>query len=202
MGVLADHQIIDLCENHAMITPFERKSVKSLQSPVTGEHGDTMSWGASSYGYDIRLSSKELKMFKNEPDREIDPRRMTADCYYDPEIKFCEDGMPYVLMPPNSGLLGHTPEYFKMPRDVLCICTSKSTYARAFLSVLVTPLEPSWEGNLVVEIVNHTGSSARVYLDCGIAQLFFLRAESECKTSYADRGGKYQKQVGTQDAIV
>ncbi|BCX15624.1 MAG: hypothetical protein KatS3mg097_516 [Candidatus Parcubacteria bacterium] len=74
------------------------------------------------------------------------------------------------------------------------IVFGKSTYARCGIIVNVTPLEPQWEGTLVIEISNTTPLPAKIYANEGIAQLIFLEADEPCKISYADRKGKYQKQ--------
>lgn len=212
MTILADWQIRDLCNNQEMISPFEPTCVSKVTvdrykeagriGRVEQEEVGILSYGLSSYGYDIRLSRKDLKVFKNDPSQIIDPRRLSERNYFVPDIFTEADGLEYIILPPNSGMLGHTPEYFKMPRDILAICMSKSTYVRSLVSILVTPLEPSWEGQLVVEIVNHTGSQVMIYLDQGIGQLVFHNAAQQCETSYADRKGKYQGQTGTQDAKV
>ena len=93
-------------------------------------------------------------------------------------------------------MLAHTVEYFKIPRDILVICLGKSTYARCGLIVNVTPLEPEWEGHVTLEISNTTPLPAKVYANEGVCQFLFLKADSLCETSYADRGGKYMKQTG------
>jgi dCTP deaminase len=100
------------------------------------------------------------------------------------------------VIPPNSFALGRTVEYFRIPRDVLCTCVGKSSYARCGIITNVTPFEPEWEGFATLEISNTTPLPARIYANEGIAQLIFFAADSECETSYADRKGKYQAQVG------
>ena len=87
-------------------------------------------------------------------------------------------------------------EYFKIPRNVLTICLGKSTYARCGIIVNVTPFEPEWEGHVTIEISNTTPLPAKIYANEGIAQVIFFKADEDCKTSYADRGGKYMKQTG------
>lgn len=200
MSILADHQIIERCEKENMISPFVAESVKTMET-VKGIQ-KILSYGVSSYGYDIRLSRKELKLFTNLNGVLADPRNLHADVYTEPKICVDEDGLEYVVLPPSGMLLGHTLEYFKIPRDILVTCLGKSTYARVGVFPLVTPLEPTWEGNLVVEIVNSTAAHAKVYIDQGIAQLIFNRTDAECTVSYKDRGGKYDKQIGTQNPIV
>ena len=89
-----------------------------------------------------------------------------------------------------------SPERFKIPRNVLGICLGKSTYARCGIIVNVTPLEPGWEGILTIEISNTTPLPAKIYSNEGIAQILFFESDEACETSYADRKGKYQDQVG------
>lgn len=200
MSILNDRAIASRCRlDHPkpMIVPFIPESIKR------DDKGNRLiSFGLSSYGYDITLSPKELKVFTNLNSKVVDPRKMDPDCYTSPQLLTDEDGLLYVLQPPNSTMLGHTVEYFRIPRDILATVTGKSTYARASISLICTPLEPEWEGNLVVEIVNHTNSPVKIYPNQGIGQLCFFKAEHECSVSYADRGGKYQGQTGTQDAKV
>ncbi len=62
--------------------------------------------------------------------------------------------------------------------------------------VNVTPLEPEWRGKVTIEISNTTPLPAKIYAGEGIAQIVFLRGESVCRTSYADKRGKYQDQKG------
>ena len=200
MSILADHQIIERCEQGNMIVPFERESVKTLETSKGLQR--ILSYGVSSYGYDIVLSRKELKLFTNLNGVISDPRKLNIDVYTEPKLFTDEDGLDYTLLPPNSMLLGHTREYFNVPRDILVTCLGKSTYARIGIFPLVTPLEPTWEGNLVVEIVNATNTPAKIYVDQGIAQLIFNETAAECTVSYKDRGGKYDRQRGTQNPIV
>ena len=199
MSVLADNQIAALSLNseRPMITPFIDRLVKEGPTGLR-----LISYGLSSYGYDVRLAADDLKVFTNLNAGIVDPRKMDPSCYTEPLLRYDEDELPYVLQPPNSLMLGHTLEYFRIPRDVLVECLGKSTYARAGSSVIATPLEPGWEGQLVLEIVNHTNSPLKIYPGQGIAQLIFHQGADDCTISYADRGGKYQGQTGTQDAKV
>jgi dCTP deaminase len=110
------------------------------------------------------------------------------------EIRFRDFRGRTCRIPPNSFILGRSLEYFRIPRDVIVICQGKSTYARSGVIVNVTPLEPEWEGYITVALVNSSPVPATVHSEEGIAQLIFIHAESECRTSYADRKGKYQAQ--------
>lgn len=179
-----------------MIEPFIPYQVRS---EVTGK--DTtrkvISYGLSSYGYDVRLG-KEFKIFRpttvdgyglyNVP---VDPLNPVEGDYVDIEVT--ADGS--ITIPPGGFLLGHTYEQIAVPDDVLIICLGKSTYARLGLVVNVTPLEPGWKGQVVIEISNTSTRPVKVYSGMGIAQFVFFRG-NPCTTTYADRHGKYQGQQG------
>ncbi|MFN3704526.1 MAG: dCTP deaminase [Thermoflexales bacterium] len=178
MGVKPDHWIRRMAIEQRMIEPFVENSVRQ----------GVVSYGLSSYGYDIRVSN-EFKIFTNVNSAIVDPKQFVATSFVDFTGDIC-------IIPPNSFALSRTVEYFRIPRDVLVICLGKSTYARCGLIVNVTPLEPEWEGYLTLEISNTTPLPAKVYANEGIAQLVFLSADGLCESSYADKRGKYQKQTG------
>lgn len=161
-----------------MIEPFEEGLVREK----------VISYGISSYGYDMRVAD-EFKIFTNINNTVVDPKN------FDPK-SFVEFKGEACIIPPNSFALARSVEYFRIPRDVLVLCIGKSTYARCGIIVNVTPLEPSWEGFVTIEISNTTPLPAKIYANEGIAQLIFLKAEEECEVSYADRKGKYQAQQG------
>jgi dCTP deaminase len=165
-----------MAKRHRMIEPYaeQRKRVGKI------------SYGASSYGYDFRLA-RDFKIPDLEAAKNLDPKRMD-------QIRFRDYSSALCRIPPNSYILGRSLEYFRIPRNVIVICQGKSTYARAGVIVNVTPLEPEWEGFITMALVNTTPAPARLYPGEGIAQLIFIRAEAECRTSYADRKGKYQAQ--------
>jgi len=48
----------------------------------------------------------------------------------------------------------------------------------------------------MIEISNTTPLPARIYAGEGICQFLFFKSDQTCEVSYADRGGKYQKQRG------
>ncbi len=165
-----------------MISPF-------LSQQVREEKGKkVVSYGLSSYGYDIRVAD-EFKIFTNIHSKEIDPKEIKKDCFV--EVK-----ADNILVPPNSFALARTVEYFKIPRKVITLCVGKSTYARCGIIVNVTPFEPEWEGYVTLEISNTTPMPARIYANQGIAQVLFFESDQECEVSYKDRSGKYQSQTG------
>ena len=181
MSVKSDRWIRRMADQ-GMIDPFEPGQVRS----VDGRR--VVSYGTSSYGYDIRCAA-EFKIFTNINSTIVDPKAFDPGSFVDVSGDVC-------IIPPNSFALARTIEYFRIPRNVLTICLGKSTYARCGIIVNVTPLEPEWEGHVTLEISNTTPLPARVYANEGICQFLFLKADSPCETSYADRGGKYQGQTG------
>jgi dCTP deaminase len=165
-----------------MIEPFEAGQVKE----AGGQR--IVSYGTSSYGYDIRCSS-EFKIFTNINSTIVDPKAFDEKNFVDFRGDVC-------IIPPNSFALARTVEFFRIPRNVLTICLGKSTYARCGIIVNVTPLEPEWEGHVTLEFSNTTPLPARIYANEGVAQVIFLESDEVCETSYRDRGGKYQGQKG------
>jgi dCTP deaminase len=142
-----------------------------------------ISYGLSSYGYDARIAD-EFKLFTNIDSAVIDPKDFAPSSFVDRKTDVC-------IIPPNSFALGHTVEYFRIPRDILVICLGKSTYARCGIIVNVTPLEPEWEGQVTI-----TPLPARIHANEGICQFLFLQGNEPCETSYADKAGKYMHQRG------
>jgi len=161
---------------HDMIKPFELQQIKK----------NNISYGLSSYGYDIRIAD-EFKIFKGSGKDIIDPKNIKPGLFKDFKGSSC-------IIPPNSFVLAMSFEYFKMPSNVLALCAGKSTYARIGVIVNVTPLEPGWEGYLTIEISNTSPSPVRLYANEGIAQVVFFESDEQCRVTYADRKGQYQSQ--------
>jgi dCTP deaminase len=178
LGIKADSWIREKALNENMIVPFVDK--------LAGE--GIVSYGLSSYGYDIRVSN-EFKIFTNINATVVDPKNFDSANVVDFIGDVC-------IVPPNSFALARTVEYFKMPCDVLAICLGKSTYARCGIIVNVTPFEPEFEGHITIEISNTTPLPAKIYANEGIAQVIFLKGDEQCLTTYKDRKGKYQAQTG------
>lgn len=166
-----------------MIDPFVDGQVKSRE-----DGGRVISYGLSSYGYDLRVSD-EFKVFTNVFNTLVDPKAFDDRSFVDMQTDVC-------IVPPNSFALARSVEYFRIPREVLTICVGKSTYARCGIIVNVTPFEPEWEGHVTLEISNTTPLPARIYANEGLAQVVFFLADEVCETSYADRSGKYMGQRG------
>lgn len=167
---------------YGMISPFEERQVRH------GEKGNTISYGTSSYGYDVRCAP-EFKIFTNINSAVVDPKSFDPTSFVDVKSDIC-------IIPPNSFALARTIEYFRIPRDILTICVGKSTYARCGIIVNVTPLEPEWEGHVTLEFSNTTPLPAKIYANEGVAQMLFFQSDEMCHVSYKDRNGKYQGQLG------
>ncbi len=177
MGLKPDHWIKRMAREQRMIEPFEDTQVRE----------GVISYGVSSYGYDIRVAD-EFKIFTNLHSTIVDPKN------FDPRSMVDFTG-PVCTIPPNSFALARTVEYFRIPRGVLTVCVGKSSYARCGIIVNVTPFEPEWEGFVTLEISNTTPLPARIYANEGIAQVLFFEGDEPCEVSYADKRGKYQRQT-------
>ena len=178
MTIKSDAWIKRMAVERRMIEPFVETQVRS----------GVVSYGLSSYGYDIRVAD-EFKVFTNINSTVIDPKA------FDPK-SFVDLKAPTCIVPPNSFALARTVEYFRIPRDILVICLGKSTYARCGIIVNVTPLEPEWEGYVTLEFSNTTPLPARIYANEGACQFLFLKGEGPPEVSYADKKGKYMRQQG------
>ena len=170
-----------------MINPFSKELVnKSIgQTPI-------LSYGLSSFGYDIRLSPKEFKVFKNIPGKVIDPKKF--DPNHLESVELYKDGCDrYFILPAHSYGLGVALERLEIPSNISVICIGKSTYARVGLIANLTPVQAGWKGHLTLEFSNSSGADCRIYANEGIVQLLFFEGE-QCQVSYGDRKGKYQDQ--------
>jgi len=181
MSIKSDHWIRRMAKN-GMIEPFEANQVRSREGQKI------VSYGTSSYGYDVRCAS-EFKIFTNINSTIVDPKAFDPQSFVDVNADVC-------IIPPNSFALARTVEFFRIPRSVLTICLGKSTYARCGIIVNVTPFEPEWEGYVTLEFSNTTPLPAKIYAGEGCAQVLFFESDEVCEISYKDRGGKYQGQVG------
>lgn len=174
--VKSDEWIKRMARASRMIDPFSESQVRK-----------GISYGLSSYGYDIRISS-EFKVFNPARVRLLDPKQFDEAAFDSVRGADC-------LIPPSSFVLGRTVEYFRIPRNVITLCVGKSTYARSGVLVNVTPFEPEWEGYATIQIFNTTPVPARIYANEGIAQVLFFESDEVCLVSYRDKKGKYQKQT-------
>ncbi len=185
VSVLSDFEIRERSNKNGMIQPFVEKLVR------TDKNKNVLSYGLSSYGYDVRVSN-EFKIFTNINNSIIDPKNFSNESFVTKTVKENE----YVILPPNSFALANTVETFNIPKDIIVICVGKSTYARCGIIVNVTPIEPEFKGQVVLEFSNTTNLPVKLYANEGACQFVFFKADKVCETSYADRNGKYQNQQG------
>ena len=178
MTIKSDKWIRQMALEHGMIEPFEPDQIRQKDDQRI------VSYGTSSYGYDIRCSD-EFKLFTNINSTIVDPKNFDSNSFIDVKSDVC-------IIPPNSFALARTVEYFRIPRSILTICLGKSTYARCGIIVNVTPFEPEWEGYVTLEFSNTTPLPAKIYANEGVAQVIFFESDEVCEISYKDRGGKYE----------
>lgn len=183
--ILSDKEIRLYVEKYKMIEPFEDSRLIKLDKKI--------SWGISSYGYDIKLSD-EFLVPQDSADFVVDPKNFDLS-------KFKKVKAENYIISSNNFVLGKSFEYFRVPRDILVIVFGKSTYARCGLVVNITPLEPEWEGYVTISIVNPLNHKIKIYANEGIAQAVFLKAKNLCQISYKDKKGKYQAQKDITPAM-
>lgn len=175
-----------------MIEPFEPSSVRTVPLDGNGTIRPVLSYGLSSYGYDIRLSPAEFLVFRHIPGTVVNPKRFNPKNLEPVPLHSDEDG-DYFIIPAHSYGLGVALERLNIPPNITVICIGKSSYARVGLIANLTPIEASWTGHLTLEFSNSSSADCRIYANEGIVQLLFLEGEP-CQTTYADRAGKYQDQ--------
>lgn len=213
MSIATDRRIREMVAQYNMIEPFEDRMIRNLSqnnshityrmvegTPIGKfnyelDDQPVISYGLSSFGYDIRVAD-EFRIFTPSTGflTVIDPKSMDPRAMVEYKGDVC-------IIPPNSFALARSVEYFRVPRHVLCLALGKSTYARIGIICNLTPFEPEWEGHVTIEISNTTPLPCKVYANEGICQVLFFENE-EPEISYADRKGKYMKQVGVTPARV
>jgi dCTP deaminase len=175
VSIKPDHWIRRMALEEGMLEPFEASQVR----------GEVISYGLGSYGYDIRLAG-EFKV-PVAGTGVLDPKAIGPDAFEDIQAENLD-------LAPQTFVLGRTMEYFRIPPNVLTLCTGKSSYARCGVVVNVTPFEPAWEGYATLCIANVGFRPVRLHAGEGIAQVVFFESDEACEVTYADKKGKYQAQ--------
>ena len=103
MSIKSDKWIKEMAKSHKMIDPFESEQVRFGKKEER-----LISYGTSSYGYDVRCSN-EFKVFTNIHSATVDPKNFDEDSFVDVKSDVC-------IIPPNSYALASTIEYFKMTK--------------------------------------------------------------------------------------
>lgn len=179
-----DKWIVNQCKENNIIDPF----VESLVS-VSDKGEKVISYGVSSYGYDLRCGNR-FEIFHAHPHTySVDPKNEDS-------LRSCIHIGDHCVIPANCSILTHTLEKVTMPDNCLGWCIGKSTYARCGIIANFTPIEPGFEGYITIELCNCSHRPVKVYAGEGIVQLVFHEGE-KCLTTYRDRNGKYQYQKET-----
>lgn len=176
-----------------MILPFESSLIRKLQPDPSHISQPVISYGLSSYGYDIRLSASEFLIFRHIPGTVIDPKNFNPQNLESTQLHTDESGS-YFILPAHSYGLGVALEKLQVPSNITVICVGKSSYARCGIIANVTPAEAAWRGHLTLEFSNSSSADCRIYANEGVVQLLFLEGEP-CAVSYETRQGKYQDQL-------
>jgi len=153
----------------------------------------TISYGLTSAGYDIRVGYN-FKVFTNAECATVDPKNMSKAVFRDFILPPEQPG--HILIPPNSFALAETVETLYIPKNVVCWCIGKSTYARCGINMNFTPFEPGWWGVVTVEIINATPLPVKIYAGEGIGQAEFFLMAGTPEKGYGDKkNAKYQGQT-------
>lgn len=187
-----DIWIAEMAEK-GMISPFEPNLIREIKGDASLAIRPVISYGLSSYGYDIRLSPVEFRIFRHIPGTVVDPKNFNPQ-NLEPTPLHTDANGSYFILPAHSYGLGVALEKLEVPNNITVICIGKSTYARCGIIANLTPAEAAWRGYLTLEFSNSSSADCRIYANEGVVQLLFLEGEP-CAISYDTRRGKYQDQA-------
>jgi dCTP deaminase len=211
LSLLSDREIKELCTgDRPMLSPFVPEIIRKIDLPSIHLYASVytyptykaISYGLSSYGYDLRLAPHDFRIFKDRSILQklglqktpvIDPKNFDGNLLYPASLHRDHTG-EYFIMPPHSSALGVSVERLDMPRNITGECLGKSTYARSAITPFATPIEAGWRGYPTLEFGNNTDLPCKIYANEGVLQMVFNRG-ADCDVSYGDRNGKYQDQV-------
>lgn len=193
-GLKPDNWIRKQAQINGMIRPFVPTLVREvhLGDELSDYSRHVISFGTSSYGYDIRLSPNDFRIFRHIPGTVINPKQFNPANLEPVTLHSDEDG-DFFILPGHSYGLGVALECLSIPDNVTVLCVGKSTYARCGVIANLTPGEANWKGHLTLEFSNSSSADCRLYANEGIVQLLFYESEP-CDTTYEARNGKYQNQ--------
>jgi len=184
---LSDQSIKRLCKDTKW---FGMRSQQPMIMPFSAEKvikGGT-SGGCSVASYDVSIMS-DLVLGPH-------PGHIFRKIYIDPRPTTQTDWEQQCLLAktlretPLNYSLANTVENFHMPRNVKAEVADKSTYARLFMSVFNTFIDPGFCGNLQLEIVNHSAETIEIKAGTPICQVVFDWMDRKT----AGYSGKYQNQ--------
>ena len=111
-----------------MINPFEASLIRKITCDEGSLTRRVISYGLSSYGYDIRLSPTEFRIFRHIPGTVVDPKNFKEQNLESTALHSSVDG-DYFILPAHSYGLGVALERLEIPDNISVICIGKSTYA-------------------------------------------------------------------------
>lgn len=170
-------------QNGFMINPFVDNQIREVcactQQIALANGNDSrkvISYGCGSYGYDLRLSPKDFRVFQHIPGQVLNPKAFDSEFLYNAELQHNEYG-DYFILPHHTYGLGVSLEYIAIPENIEVVFIGKSTYARAGIIVNMTPGEAGWKGHLTIEISNSSDADAMIFANEGICQALFFEGE-------------------------
>ena len=127
--ILNDKQITEQAAS-GMILPFEPELVR-----LTDDGTQVLSYGLSSFGYDLRLSPKEFKVFRHIPGTVVDPKKFKSANLENVALE-SDEGGHYFILPARSYGLGVAIEKLSLPADVTAICVGTVSYTHLTLPTI------------------------------------------------------------------
>ncbi len=116
-----------------------------------------------------------------------------SSCGYD--VRLAQD----IWLFPFWGRLGSIMEYMALPNNLCARVLDKSTNARMFIFVQNTIIEPSWKGNLTIELTRVLPWPVRLRKGTPIAQIIFEQLDEPTEQPYS---GRYQNQPSRPVAAI
>lgn len=177
MSLLSDHEIIrEVGAGEIGIEPFEPNHV----NPAS---------------YDLTLAPEIAQAFTGT--KALDVRRIEPGYTYRHTID-PEDGF---VLRPGQFLLATSDEYVRIPRMLAARAEGKSSLGRIGLTIHVTAgyIDPGFEGQVTLEIVNHLPRPIILRAGMRIAQLAFFRMSHTPNNVYGV-AGHYQGQRGPTES--
>jgi dCTP deaminase len=143
---------------------------------------------------DVRVDRK-FRVFHNSRYPYIDVREPMEGLT---ELVEVSDEEPFVLHP-GEFVLGQTLEAIALPNDLVARLEGKSSLGRLGLLIHSTAgfVDPSWQGNLTLELSNVANLPITIYHGMPIGQISFMRMDGPVERPYGsdEAGSKYQGQA-------
>jgi dCTP deaminase len=133
------------------------------------------SYGLSEAGYDIRLSTKNVKF-----DNSSEPVRLGMS----------HNNLNGIRVKSRGFVIASSIEKVKLPNNLIATLKDKSTNARCGVSIFNTVIEPGWGGYITIEITNNSSEELILWHGQPIGQLLFSQVDDNCEPY----SGKYQNQ--------